>query len=340
MRLKRITTQGFFSASRRSYSLAIANTERRWHFGHVPYLIDDAKLPLGSSDRKEVEDAIARMNQSDVNTVFTPRQNNEPHYLFYTTASGTCSTDIGRISAAGFNTIKCDVASTGFSTWSVVHETLHALGFFHEQSRPDRNNHVTINFANIIQGMQHNFDMADASTVLSIGNYDCESLMHYGPRAFGITVNGVVQTTITVNNPSACPIIGQRTHLSPRDINSINTLYPTKLTTPSSSESSLLGTSLSETEDGWVGTWVRRGSTRIYDAYWTKNNEVERAVVKIDINPTTKKVTVDRINTFYNLGSRTGKGSYWGTLNSAGQISGRYVCDWSTEKPWTATVQM
>lgn len=34
----------------------------------------------------------------------------------------------------------------------VLHEMFHAIGFHHEQSRPDRDEHVTINLQNVESG--------------------------------------------------------------------------------------------------------------------------------------------------------------------------------------------
>ena len=39
----------------------------------------------------------------------------------------------------------------------VIHELLHAVGFAHEQTRPDRDQYVTIHYNNIQSGREHNF---------------------------------------------------------------------------------------------------------------------------------------------------------------------------------------
>lgn len=60
----------------------------------------------------------------------------------------------------------------------IIHEFLHALGVFHEQSRPDRDNFVRINFENIQDGREGNF--RKSSTINSLGvPYDRLSVMHY-----------------------------------------------------------------------------------------------------------------------------------------------------------------
>jgi hypothetical protein len=96
----------------------------------------------------------------------------------------------------------------------ICHELYHSLGFWHEQTRHDRDTFVTINWANIESGEDHNFEMVpDASTY---GPYDFDSFMHY-PRA-GFSVNG--QDTITVNPPWNAQwqsLIGQRNHFSVLD---------------------------------------------------------------------------------------------------------------------------
>ncbi|XP_050714123.1 protein SpAN-like [Eriocheir sinensis] len=105
---------------------------------------------------------------------------------------------------------------------TVAHEIGHAIGFVHEQSRPDRDDYVVINYGNIQTGKEHNFNKYSTSVVTTYGiPYDYSSDMHYGSTGF--TNNG--QTTIATLYPLAQELIGQRTGLSHRDILLANTMY-------------------------------------------------------------------------------------------------------------------
>ena len=57
---------------------------------------------------------------------------------------------------------------------------MHAVGFFHEQSRPDRDEHVTINLGNVVKGYEHNFMKYSLNQANMVGEYDMCSIMHYG----------------------------------------------------------------------------------------------------------------------------------------------------------------
>ena len=108
----------------------------------------------------------------------------------------------------------------GFAFGNAVHEIGHTIGYFHEQSRNDRNNCVTINWQNIQAGTQHNFYQY-LNSGQDVGTYDYCSIMHYPRGAFSI--NG--QDTITPLQPGA-ECMGQRTSLSAGDIAAIKVMYP------------------------------------------------------------------------------------------------------------------
>ncbi|XP_062380133.1 hatching enzyme 1.2-like [Sardina pilchardus] len=100
----------------------------------------------------------------------------------------------------------------------IQHELLHALGFHHEQTRSDRDQHVRINFENINQRMVSNFQKQHTNNLNT--PYDYSSVMHYGSTAFSI--NG--RETITpIPNPNVK--IGQRRGMTSIDIQRINKLY-------------------------------------------------------------------------------------------------------------------
>uniref|UniRef100_A0A914V9F0 Zinc metalloproteinase n=1 Tax=Plectus sambesii TaxID=2011161 RepID=A0A914V9F0_9BILA len=68
---------------------------------------------------------------------------------------------------------------------TAAHEIAHALGFYHEQSRYDRDSYVTVNFANVLAGYERNFNKATPAEMNIYGvPYDYGSVMHYMSAAF------------------------------------------------------------------------------------------------------------------------------------------------------------
>lgn len=56
--------------------------------------------------------------------------------------------DVGRLVGESKITLRQSCRKPGI----ILHEIMHVLGFYHEQSRPDRDNYVKINYNNIEPG--------------------------------------------------------------------------------------------------------------------------------------------------------------------------------------------
>lgn len=81
----------------------------------------------------------------------------------------SCSSSVGRVGGAQAVSLGPGCLYVGI----VMHELMHAAGFWHEQSRADRDNYITINMANIQNGMEFNFQKYSWSTIQSLGvDYD------------------------------------------------------------------------------------------------------------------------------------------------------------------------
>lgn len=151
------------------------------------------------------------------------RRTNEASYINFRPAAG-CSSFVGRQSqnaAQNVNLMDPNLNNgTGCYFREIMHEIAHAAGLWHEQSREDRNNFVTINWQNVEVGKEHNFNqhIADATDV---GPYDFASDMHYSRFAF--SANN--QPTITAIGGQT---FGNATEYSVGDVAAINSMYPTK----------------------------------------------------------------------------------------------------------------
>ena len=179
-----------------------AGSIRTWPGGVIPYEIGAVNDPTG------VAEAIAHVNDNTVLTL-VPRTN-ETDYVEFVDENG-CWSYIGM--TGGRQQISpCDRGAA-------IHEILHAAGVYHEQSRTDRDQYVTIHYENISAGNAHNFDTFGTGQGINHGPYDFGSIMHYGPNYF--TSNG--QDTISPVTPGTT--LGQRDGLSAGDIAGIAALY-------------------------------------------------------------------------------------------------------------------
>ncbi len=110
----------------------------------------------------------------------------------------------------------------------VAHELCHALGFHHEQSRPDRDEFVRIEFQNIPENREHNFVIAEND--ISFSPYDYASIMHYGACSFSECEDSCSDDdagcrSITTLDPDQQDEIGQRDGLSFNDIIDMVSVY-------------------------------------------------------------------------------------------------------------------
>ncbi|KAJ6649090.1 Zinc metalloproteinase nas-13 [Pseudolycoriella hygida] len=102
---------------------------------------------------------------------------------------------------------------------TVMHEMIHSLGFYHEQSRPDRDDYVNIIWENISPGMESQFKEYSTSKVTTYGvPYNLQSIMHYGSTAF--SKNG--KPTIEAKNGGK---VGSQGKLQQTDIRKLNLMY-------------------------------------------------------------------------------------------------------------------
>lgn len=183
---------------------------QRWPNSTIPYVI--------AADHEDVVMVQAAINMiiRGTNICMIPRTTETDYVEFVN--SNFCTSQIGR--QGGRQEIE---ASATCGVGVTAHEILHAAGHFHEQSRSDRDDYVTINLENVVPGLEFNFEKATVGT--DIGTYDYHSIMHYRP--FDFSTNGL--PTVEVISPGANPPnIGQSTVLSEGNISTTNTIYPSQ----------------------------------------------------------------------------------------------------------------
>jgi len=191
-----------------------------WGEAAVPYYVD------GSEELAAVVDASVRELETRTNARFVKLSVPSGDYI-QAVPSNQCGgvSVLGKAFGGGGQRLQAPTAAdcggnSGTAVGVTVHEIMHALGLFHEQARPDRDEHIIVNWQNI-QGGESNFNYKKRSEQrvdrLNLP-YDYNSIMHYSSGTFS---NGQGPTMIAKNGK----ILGGKS-LTPIDKAKINGLYP------------------------------------------------------------------------------------------------------------------
>lgn len=203
----------------------------RWKNGRIPYHISKDFDGMVWTKRM-IKQAFSRLEERTrvgskpclTFEEYTPKPGENTNYINIIQAGG-CWSQVGRQSV-NFDPIdsgrqNLSLANGCWSAGTIMHEFLHAAGFWHEQSRADRDDYVTINWDNIPKDKHHNFLKYNYKETDDLNRpYDYGSVMHYGGYGFAIDRK---QPTIIPKKAGAK--IGQRTHLSQNDIKEIQLYY-------------------------------------------------------------------------------------------------------------------
>jgi len=191
---------------------------RRWPNGRIPYKIESS---FGSSGRQQLYAAFAEYHKHTC-LRFVEKEYREVSYISFYAGSG-CHSPVGK---SGVNRISLQAPGCQ-NKGTIMHEIGHSLGLLHEQSRPDRDQYVTIH-TNALTNQRMAYNFQKASNINSLGTpYDLASMMHYSSTAFA---RGGMKT-ITTKDRSKQHLIDTYNRISgfsPIDIQQLNLMYNCK----------------------------------------------------------------------------------------------------------------
>ncbi|XP_054718560.1 astacin-like metalloprotease toxin 5 [Uloborus diversus] len=195
---------------------AVVAEKRKWPNAEIPFVID-SKL---KNVKPMIRAAMSHiMNETCIRFV---KRKEETQYLNIVRGNG-CYSHVGRTSGA-------QPLSLGPQCWqfgTVLHELGHAIGFFHEHSRSDRDDYIDIHYENIQPGMEYQFVKMNPKQHELLTPFDYDSIMMYGETIFSKKLKNPAEKlkTITAKDGRTLHDVSAKTGLSESDILRISKLY-------------------------------------------------------------------------------------------------------------------
>nr|API81359.1 venom toxin [Hemiscorpius lepturus]API81361.1 venom toxin [Hemiscorpius lepturus] len=183
----------------------------RWPYGRIPYVIDRRLW----TKQKAI---IGAMNEYHKKTCirFIPRTTERDYIRIY--KGKGCSSGVGKW-------VQGQLLSLGEGCYSrgiILHELGHAIGFYHEHKRSDRDKYLRVHWGNIRKGFEEEFIMKAPRQNILYTAFDYQSIMLYGETAF--SKDGRSKTLTAKNGARLLPVY-KKTGLSKSDAEDVNRMY-------------------------------------------------------------------------------------------------------------------
>ena len=208
---------------------ATDQAERRWNIPelrgadgklHIPYIVQQHSVFDQHDTYSTIAAAIDHIEKETGVLKFVPRTTQTNYILFGwdTLSNGnSCAAHVGRQTT--YSKVFLGWCVKPIHKGNIIHETLHALGFWHEHSRPDRDDHITF-YAENLASTSYAANFEKRFRVNSLGSpYDLNSIMHYPPNAYSIDPYNAAYNTLVPKYPlQPGEVMGQRVGLSEHDV--------------------------------------------------------------------------------------------------------------------------
>ncbi|KAH3796582.1 uncharacterized protein LOC127838782 isoform X1 [Dreissena polymorpha] len=203
-------------AENRRRRAATKSEESRWPL-EIPYQIDEGFVAnVNLTIMKAME------NWSRYTCLHFVERTQQYDRIIFSPAEG-CESYVGRIKGPQYISLDPQNCVT---LPIILHEIGHAIGLYHEHTRADRDNNVTVNFEYIKEEFHFNFDKFNATQYLDFNKpYDYRSIMHYGKNFFANPRNA---TSLEPSDKHYLNIIGEAELLSFHDVQIVNAMYKCK----------------------------------------------------------------------------------------------------------------
>lgn len=155
----------------------IKNRTFLWTDGIIPYVFSKS---ITIVQRNMILNVIEQIHQHTI-VRFEPKSQQHKDWVLFKKNEPGCFSNIGN--HGGRQAINLD--DNCYTIGKVFHQIVHTIGFYHEHSRRERDNFVTIHWENIEDDKKPSFLIPPYGVMKPYGTvYDYESIMHYDSYAF------------------------------------------------------------------------------------------------------------------------------------------------------------